>query len=389
MFSESHDVGLEDMTKKVEELEAAGPLSELQKIELVGQAKDKETLSYLHGKGVPVNLSSSACLGRETPLEWAAYQLEHPIVDFLAGLPHSDKEMLSAVRCALDGFYDFVKEPEKLPKLAAEGRDLLAVVKALFPRDIKIDDNKLFRYTDDRFQYMLKTMRSAKPQQGMPEAMEMLRQTLLFLNQRRIVHQKYAISAAQEGDLVGVQQHWNDTSEFNRCEVLASAAVCGFVEICKFAVTGGACVQAHHMSDAALANPAAVAFLVKHVCEIRERPALVEMSLEMAIARDRVDSLAAILDVLPAGGKAVIRDIPVLRYATLYMAKGCFKLLLERGAPPYYMWYDRYTAGDNPPVHALFSVMSDVDDDFFMMGGEGSAEDLNNKARPASPALFI
>lgn len=389
MFSESHDVGLEDMIKKVEELEAAGPLSELQKIELVGQAKDKETLSYLHGKGVPVNLSSSACLGRETPLEWAAYQLEHSIVDFLAGLPHSDKEMLAAVRCALDGFYEFVKDPEKLPKLAAEGRNLLAVVKALFPRDISVDDNKLFRYIDDRFQCMLRMMRSAKPQPGMPAAMDMLRQALLFLNQRRTVHQKRAICAANEGDLVGVQQRWNDASEFDKQEVLAAAASCGFVGICWFAINEGAEIQMHHMSDAALTNPALAALFVEHLVKINGRRELIDAALEMAIARDRTDSLAAMLDALPGNGKQTIRGLPILRYAVSYMAKGCFKLLLERGAPPYYTWFDRYKAGENPPIQMLFSLMSDIDDDFFVGGGEGSAEDMNNKARPPSPALFI
>lgn len=223
----------------------------------------------------------------------------------------------------------------------------------------------------------------------MPAAMDMLRQALFFINQHRTVHQKHAIWAAQEGDLVGVQQHWNNASEFDRCEVLAAAAVCGFVEICGFAVAEGAEIQIHHMSDAALTNPALAALFVERLVTTNGRRELIDAALEMAIARDRTDSLAAMLDVLPGGGNQTIHNLPILRYATSYMAKGCFKLLLERGAPPYYMWFDRYQAGENPPIKMSFSLMSSVDDDFFTVGGKGSAEDLNNKARPASPALFI
>lgn len=387
MSDEYHTMGLKEMKKKVEELEAVGTLSESEKADLIYLAKDKETFEYLSEKGISIDAARS--MGKATPLEWAAFNLEHPIVEFLAGLPHSNQERLVAIQSALDGFYYMVKDPEKLPKLAEEGRDLLAVVKELLQPYIRIDAVKFFKHVDDRFRYMLIAMQSHKPPQGMPAAMEMMRQTLLLLNPLRNVHQKNAIWAAQEGDLAGVKIHWNDCCDYEKQEVLAAGCYCGFLEICEFAVAEGVKIHPQDATDAALTNPAAAAFLVKHVSETNGSRDLIDSALEMAIARDRVDSLAAMLSVLPGDGKQTINGFPILRYAVLYMAKGCFKLLLERGAPPYYMYFDRYQPGIDQPLTRTFSILSDADRDFFTKGGEGMAEDLNDKARPASPALFI
>jgi len=341
------------------------------------------TIQILRESGYEINLSKLSVETAEPPLVWAARKLEPAIVQLLIHESDVPQERIEGIKAAVESFYSATLEGEEaIFKLLKEGRDGLTVVNMLLSHEVKIDDGVFFRRLGEKVAAIASRVSQRRRQPCLVKSLEIMRNICSFLSNHRTTHSANMICAVKEGDKSVLMALGKDMSFAEKQEIFYCASELGFYEISQFCYQAFMWIDKQVMINVALSNPVLVNAFVESLlyngCD--EKDERIQAALEISIARDRSDSLFAILRHICIDNLAV-RGVPVMVVAYNYLAKECFKVLVNQGAKRFDSYPTRYIHNQEiVPFQRKYERNIDADEEFFVGRGTDSAMEWNLKS---------